>query len=56
MSAIGNDPYCGYRNKQFDKNYNRNNYGEYDASAIQKQNYNSSLISQDEFGQNYDVT
>jgi hypothetical protein len=53
--AIDRDPYGNFLIKDFDPNYNRNNYGAYDENALASQGYNNNLIAQDEYGQNYNV-
>jgi predicted Zn-ribbon and HTH transcriptional regulator len=53
--AIDKDPYGAYRNRAFSANYNRNNYGEYDANTLGSQGYSGDLIAKDEYGQDYNV-
>jgi hypothetical protein len=53
--AIATDPYGVYRSKDFDPNYNRNNYSTYNADALGSQAYRDDLIAKDEYGQDYDV-
>jgi hypothetical protein len=53
--SIETDPYGGYLSKDFDPNYNRNNYGVYDENALATQGYDSGLIANDEYGKNYNV-
>jgi hypothetical protein len=55
MSAIVTHPYGNYRTKDFDPNYNRNNYGVYDENALATQGYSNDLIGKDEYGQNYNL-
>jgi hypothetical protein len=54
--VIQTGPYAEFPTHKFDNTYDRNNYGAYDANALQKQNYNPSLISQDQYGEAYDVS
>jgi hypothetical protein len=53
--AIDRDPYGNFLPKDFDPNYNRNNYGAYDENALASQEYSGNLIAQDEYGQNYNI-
>jgi hypothetical protein len=53
--AIDRDPYGNFLTKDIDPNYNRNNYGVYDKNALASQGYRGDLITQDEYGQNYNV-
>jgi hypothetical protein len=54
-SAIATDPYGAYRTKDFDLNYNRNNYGVYDENALATQGYSNNLIAKDKYGQDYNL-
>jgi hypothetical protein len=53
--AIDRDIYGNFLTKDFDPNYNRNNYGAYDENALASQGYRGDLIPQDEYGQNYNI-
>jgi hypothetical protein len=53
--AIDKDPYGSYLTKDFDPNYNRNNYGVYDENVLASQGYSGDLIAKDEYGQNYNI-
>jgi hypothetical protein len=37
--AIDKDPYGNFLTKDFDPNYNRNNYGVYDENSLAQQGY-----------------
>jgi hypothetical protein len=50
------DPYAKFREPKSDDDYHPNHYGVHNASVVQKQNYNKDLISQDQYGQEYDVS
>jgi hypothetical protein len=54
-TAIATDPYGAYRTRKFTPNYNRNNYGEYDANMLATQGYCGDLIAKDEYGQDYNI-
>jgi hypothetical protein len=58
MTVVGraSDPYTKFRKHKFYDDYHPNHYGVYNASAVQKQNYNMDLISQDQYGQECDVS
>jgi hypothetical protein len=53
--AISTNPYSNYRNKAFTPNYNRNNYGEYDANTLGSQAYSGDLIAKDDYRQDYNI-
>jgi hypothetical protein len=53
--VIERDPYGNFLTKDFDPNYNRNNYGVYDENALAQQGYRGDLIAKDEYGQDYNL-